>query len=533
MLNTAKKIMDDDTIVLMDGQYSDTITRTRCRRYFDDLCKEGKIKSQWNERKWKLRDGVNPYTAYFELDHDAYRKHGYKYFKIPADEIEEALRYYAVWCMGEFVYKNITNRIRFVIQMLEMVGKEELKMDGMAKNAIKDFIHFLGLPSTACKSITDRIVFKKVNKTRNTRVLKPMANYLFIAENTQKLMRKGSLKERIAYFPVYLLSNLGMKIPLRATEWTLIPYDCLQKVDDGYILTVKRTNLKAGLREVTYDADKDYPTFSYHLPATEELQMIEWYIEVTKKHKRKYLFDFDPMVMRDAIRERFCTQSLNVAIADYVEDYLSDDKTIRWAMTACGLEKIEPFTAGDMRPIALINLYYSGASLDVCMELANHENLETTAFYISNIKELLAASAVLRIKTLFDSKKSDIDGLRKMLDKEESIMKPGCSNPKRYFDKEYIDDCPAKCLNSKSCVGCAHYTPTEEEIEEFIKEKEQELDDTIESFRAYVGNKVCSTLDRELVRLQKAHEAYEEACMMKAEREFTKWKEKEEFYGIP
>ncbi|MGN0315685.1 MAG: hypothetical protein ACI4EG_12985 [Fusicatenibacter sp.] len=531
MVSTARKIMDDDVIVLMDGRYEDLTTKIRCHKYFSELCEKKKIQGRWEDSVWRLNDGVNYYKVCFDFDYDAYMSHGWKFIRMQPAELEKALRTYAVWCMGEVVFGNISRRIRYTIEILGNIGERNLKMKGEAKVAIEDFLYFIGTPSTVCRSVVNRIMFRKHNKG-DKRVLKPMLIYLMAAEKSKEIMQTGSLEEKLKYFPVYLLSNLGPRLPLRATEWTLLPYQCLNKDERGYILTVRRTDLKGCKRQVAYDVEGDYKLFPYRVPDTEEIRMMEWYIDATKNHERKYLFDYDETMLRDAMRGRFCTQSLNRLICEFFSEYLQGGDSLRWAMSVCGIQKMEPFTAGDMRPLALINLYFCGASLDVCMELADHENLETTCHYIGNIKEVLESSAVMKIKRRLDGQKTDAERLQKNTHQMVPGMIPGCTSKKRRFDPLDLSDCPDKCVNEKSCVGCGHYNPTEEEVLEFVKEKEGEIDEAIEDFRNYVNNHCCSTLDRELIRLQKAHEAYEDAYEMKVETMLQHWKSEGGYYGI-
>lgn len=531
MVSTARKNMDDDIIIIFDGLYEDYETKCRCRKYFDKLCEERKIRGEWESPVWKLSDGVNFYNACFDIDRNKYMKHGYKFIKMQPKELQNALRVYGVWCMGEFVFKNISSRIAYTIEMLERIGESDFKMNGSAKVAIEDFLHFIGISSMMRESITGRIEFSQLGE-KGKRTLKPMLVYLLAAEKSKELMQTGNIEEKLKFFPVYLLSNLGPRLPLRATEWTMLPFDCLKRTEDGYELTVRRTDLKKGKRQVEYDVEKDYPKFCYNVPVTEEMQMIEWYIHETKEHERKYLFDYSETTLRDSMRGRFCTKSLNMLISEFFEEHLQDSPSLKWAMSVCNIKKLEPFTAGDMRPLALINIYFSGASLDACMELADHKNLETTYHYIGNIKEILEASAVMRIKRKLDGEETEVSNLRREANLAHLELETGCTSKVRRFDLMDLSECSEKCVNEKSCVGCPHYNPTEEEVLEFAGEKERELKETIEDFRDYINHTCCSTLDKELLRLQKAHEAYEEAYEMKLELELSKRTDTGGYYGI-
>lgn len=524
---TARKYYDEDIIVLMEGTYDDLETKCRCHCFFKELHEKGNIKNNFQDDIWKLDNQVEHYNVSFQLDEDAYRKHGAKFLNKSLDEIKDAMKLYVLYYTGDITFGGIQNRIKVIRKVLENMG-ENLVIRREFQSGLMEFLIFMGLPVKIQKSIIDRITFKKT-AVGGKRKLQPMITYEVAAEKSKEVMLSGSIEEKRDIFPVFFITNIGARIPRRPTEWTLTPYDCLKKTENGYLLTLRRTILKKGSREVGNDLDSDYELITYPVPDTEDIRIVQWYIEETKGHKRRFLFDYDETSLCDSLRKRFCLKSLNDAIAKFVEKYMNDPYGLNWLMSFYGIEKFEAFPAGDMRPLALINLFFSGVSLDVCMELAGHDCMETTFHYISNIKDTIETSSVMKMQKWIDGKRRDIDYMSAKSHSQtwSEALRPGCNSKKLWRDPMDLSDCKLECLDSESCIGCEHYNPTESEIEEYIREKEEEMDSAIADFRRYIKENCNYTLDGEIIRLQKAHEAYEEACSLRAQKEYERWKKLE------
>lgn len=528
MFVTARKVIDDDYCIIMDGTYSDIKTRLRCKSYFRQCCEDGKIRSGYEENTWYTHNGVNPCGINFMLDKKKYKSYGMRYVQMEYEEMIEAMKIYAIWCMGEYDFRGIQRRIRCVKRVLENVGDKNLTIDESGLATITEFLDFIDISAKNKNSIKGRIK-TNIRKRGKPRKLKHMAIYAVAADKSKELMQYGTQKEKLKYFPVYLLTNLGPRIPLRATEWTLMPYHCLEKTEEGYFLTVRRTILKKGGRKVENDVDKDYKLFTYNIPYTDDIQMIEWYVKETKSHKRKFLFDYDESSGRDNLRERFSLQSLNELITEFVEEYIKDSAKYTWILKMTGAEKFEPFTAGDMRPIALINLYYSGVNLDVCMELADHDNMETTYHYIRNIEEFIETANFMKMQKRINDERRDIERIAKK-DLSITSSKPlGCDSYKLF--RGDLSDCDPRCLDDRSCVICRHHTSTKKEVEEYIDSKKKQLEKEVEAFRQCIRNEHGPVFDNMLIRLQKAAEDYNDACTILAEQEYEKWKSMKEGIG--
>lgn len=527
MFVNARKIIHDNFMTIMDGGYYDPDTQKRCRELFDSLQRRGVILSNFEDDNWKTTNEVEKIGILLSLDEVDYLNHGYKYLKLEPGLVKSMLKYYTAWCMGEYGLRGIAARIRNIKKVLELLGEKNLKIRFDFRAGIKEFFEFIGIQAHRIESLLKRIAFKD-RPRRTKRKLQPMITYMAAAEKSRELMLYGTKEERLHYFPVYWVTNFGAKMPERPTEWIVMPYECLEKNENGYFITVRKTILKHGGRQVEYTVEHDYCCFQYAVPYTEEVQMLEWYLEETKKHQRRFLFDFDENSIQDGISKHLSLDALNMRIAEFVETYLNNTHEFDWVKRMCNVTEFHPFPVGDMRPLALINLYYSGASLDVCMELADHDSMEITYHYITNIKEAIENSAFMKIQRKINEERNVVESYEEGALTEQTphtLTHYGCNSLKILSGD--MSECDPRCLDERKCTICRLYKATDKEIEIYIQEKREALEARIADMQKYIKSIGAGTFDRELLKLQKAHEAYADACMFHAEMEYQKYKEGE------
>lgn len=230
-------------------------------------------------------------------------------------------------------------------------------------------------------------------KKRRTgqRQLSPIINYLAM-ENEVNRIYGSNPPEGVfrKWFPVYFWVNVTFILPLRATEMLLTPKECIYRKDGKVYLRVRRTNLKKGLRTVYYDVDKDYREHSYDVPDTVVARNIEKYMELTRAQDRRFLFEYNEQMVNGL----FPLASFNRLTKAFMEEYIIGNTRYDFVRHTSGITEFEPVTAGDSRPIAMANLYFQGSGADICRQLADHENINTSSGYYANISETIWASSL-------------------------------------------------------------------------------------------------------------------------------------------
>lgn len=212
---------------------------------------------------------------------------------------------------------------------------------------------------------------------------------------------KSSRQDRVLYFPVYLWWNLTAILPLRPTEFTIIPRDCLKQENGKNYITVRRTRLKGSRFSARYSLEEDYEKKTYQIPG-ELADAIKTYIQETTE---SYTSDIDSLFSKnDQFRllpevhkesdHHFTYANLSQCLAHFYNKIMVEKLGMDIVADANGSlldNEIEKISLGDTRHIAMISLMISGQSPVVCQELAGHDCLEIGANYYSNLKNFADA----------------------------------------------------------------------------------------------------------------------------------------------
>lgn len=96
----------------------------------------------------------------------------------------------------------------------------------------------------------------------------------------------------------------------------------------------------------------------------------------------------------------FPLASFNRLTKAFMEEYIIGNDRYDFVRHASGIAEFEPVTAGDSRPIAMTNLYFQESGADICRQLADHENINTSSGYYANISETIWASSLIQLQRL-------------------------------------------------------------------------------------------------------------------------------------
>lgn len=139
------------------------------------------------------------------------------------------------------------------------------KMEKQMSNHILDFIEFYPVLNVDEKYIEImEILYEKqlykIKPNKNTREIGNFESVFRLGEKIDVFWENAKLEEKEKYFPIILWWRITTRIPIRATEFILTPYDCLKNENGQYFLTIRRTNQKgdSGKKQVTHSIDGDY-----------------------------------------------------------------------------------------------------------------------------------------------------------------------------------------------------------------------------------------------------------------------------------
>jgi hypothetical protein len=524
MDNFLRKIESEEVIVYADQVYSISVLN-KCRKIHKVLVEEEKLEGDFDSDKWIGYSGVKKFGIDFTLDTDIYINHIGKEFSISENTMQNMLRCYTIYCNGVYIYQTIArNKIAVIKDFLQKYKDKDFKLTTAGITTIEDFLGFINTPDKQIKQIIANIRLLK-NNDKAQRQLSPIINYLVIENEIDNIYKDNPDDETFKkWFPVYFWVNITFILPLRATEMLLTPKKCIYRENNRVFLRIRRTRLKKGTRTVYYDVNKDYREFTYEIPNTEVVRNIEKYMEMTSERERRFLFEYNELMINDM----FSLQAFNHLVAAFVEEHIIGNNRYDFARYATGVTEFEPVTAGDSRPIAMANLYFQKSGEDICRQLADHININTSSGYYSNISETIWASSITQIQKKLDyefrySREQYEQGERMVVYTGKSV----CTSRKRLVDEENLDDCVEQG-HLADCMGCKFYRPTKSEMESFMTVQQKKADESAKRVIEYMNNTMSiknkdTTLEEVFLSVQTDATRYRMGCNIKAEEKLSEW----------
>ncbi|MCR5606839.1 MAG: hypothetical protein K6F69_08500, partial [Treponema sp.] len=466
---TVRITEDEDIAVYKDYCYSSSFEE-KCNNFINTMRRDGKIKGNFIDNKWVCYSGVKNTEISFVFDKDKYQKNLGKKYGISYEAMQSMIKCYVCYCTGEYIFRTIAaDVVNTIKQFVTMEKTIVLSMTNAEVDKIEDFLEFISTPEEMIDDSIKNIRKIRTVTSKSVRKLSPLINYLVI-ENEINDMYAGPISDEdfVKYFPIYFWVNITFVLPLRATEMLVTPFDCVEITDDEVVLRVRRSNLKGGGHRVHYDVDKDYDIFTYHLGNIINRQVfynIKRYQELTKGHDRRFLFDYGGAFTNQMVS----LSGFNNLVKLFIDERIKDNPKYAYAKYASHIEEFEYITAGDSRPIAMSNLYFQNAGLDLVMQLANHKQASTSESYCTNVTQTLFYSSIIEMQ-----KKINKDYMEEKFYTSDLVIKDiyNCSSPKKLKDENYIEDCKGHYY--PTCFGCKYYNPTDEEIQSYMKEREKE-----------------------------------------------------------
>lgn len=526
--NVLRQIEVDDVIFFAENQYS-RIDKRKYRSVFDEMVAGGRLSGNYHDMKWMGYSGVKRFGIDFSMDEREYRSHFGKEFSISYTTAQDMLRCYALYTIGTYIFPTINQKIAWVKQFMVSFGEKKLVFPSDASEVIQDFLLYIGTQESMIDDILRRIHFRQTAAS-NPRELSHMINYLAIANEINDMYRGDISDEDFKkWFPIFFWSNVTFVIPLRATEMLVTPFNCIRSDDGRIYITLRRTTLKGRRNTVHYEVEKDYKEFTYEIPNTWVVEVIERYQELTSEHERKYLFDHTKYMINSMVS----LQSFNMLLADFVSTHLVGNHKYDYAKYATGITEFDMVTAGDSRPIAMANLYFQDISADICRQLADHSQISTSFGYYTNVSNTIMCASIMKVQRRINRERLEIDeaetGLTiRQARKPRAGSSSLCLSPLQPLVTGNIGDC-MKENHLRECLGCKYYSPSEIELKNAVEDRKKRLDDVSKQLVEYIaktrtGDTVKNDIDRLFLDTQTSAIRFRTASEENAEEAEYKWR---------
>lgn len=382
----------------------------KAKEIFESYKSEGVIlNDSFDDNVWKTTDEYKPIGIYFSVDEFGYKRFYEDLLQIPYQDIVLYMKVFVAVTMGKCVLNTINTAVNDIKRLFrtdpEEIYAENAELVIVSPSLVADFLTILPNESEELNRLLNALDFyvseSYANGIGKQRTLAQFDSYLLFNDILKDYWSSDiSNEERMFYYPLYLWWNITGVIPLRPREFILTERDCIKKMDDGYYLTLRRNKLKGGKRNVTYKIIGDYETDTYKIPDKLANEIVK-YKNFTEQFNPT---DISTLFIQDTHYEkwgqkrhsnsRFLTYvNMNTIMKYFFRDVISGKYGLNVVYEQNGghLEKgeIEFIHLGDTRHLALINVMAEGATPVIAMQLASHDNIDMSAFYYSNITNLI------------------------------------------------------------------------------------------------------------------------------------------------
>lgn len=347
-------------------------------RIFNHYCMEGVIRdSRFEDGSWNLTDEVKNYHFDFRCDGRAFRCGAGLWSGTDCRTYERCMKAYALYSLGKITLGGIQDLIKNLRDLAAMKPEKAGKLTPGPR-----VLEFVGsLPGSCIER--DRVMeameenrLSQAWQKKEQRRLSDFRNYLRFDRALADFWGTADPEGKKLYFPVYFWWNLTAILPLRPTEFLLIPCDCLHRQESEWILSVRRTRNKKSSGKRAYRVDTDYEVCDYSIPGklAEEIRDYQEAVRQERKPENKAL-----LLPGELSSSWYMT---------YPQLHARLDCLIRKELRDSSLT-INP---GDTRHLAMINLILSGGSPTVCRELAGHESIDISSHYYANLSSVIESS---------------------------------------------------------------------------------------------------------------------------------------------
>lgn len=438
------------------------------------------LASSFEDVKWRLNDQVHKRTVNFE-EGVCVKSFVEEKLDIPYEQFVLAQKLYVMAALGSFAAVTIYTNHRYILKFLQALslGQNSIVQDFPNCNALSDFWDILPHNTELAAMVQNYLDdYEVVNISEGRRHLAPFSSYFRFQEVMDAYWAHADQTGITKYFPLWLWWNLTMILPLRVTEFTLLPRNCLSAQSGQAYLSVRRTALKKQGGIVGYSIDADYTLHSYRIPEKMHME-IQRYLDLTEA----FPATLHDLLFRSAEGHPVDSQSLRVLLRKFYNTEVS--RRFEIVDTDNDLEdsQITRIRLGDTRHLAMISLILQGGSPIVCKELADHEDIAVSAHYYGNISELVKCATYEICRKKRSGGNLTASFHRRRFSSEFVKLEGG-----RCYSPNFLQGSCADCLQSwppdgviGTCQCCDYFVPANEKrLTLNLRQKEQEADSAFE-----------------------------------------------------
>lgn len=489
------------------------------------------IDCEYHDDVWNLTDQKRKY--YFNF---GYRKEEFravvKKHNIPYEKVVDHIKAFMIQLVG---IRSLANLRLLLSALIDELIRSEYGFSDIKKIDIKNasialyasVVRLLpGVSDAYVKNVllqySAYVASSKKMITKKQTTMADFQSYFILDHILKKEWTDMSQEDKNFYFPLYLYWRITTVIPLRVTEFCLLPYNCISTGSDNIpYLTVRRTRLKGyGDKIHTYLINDDYETNVFPI-TTELFDLIDQYRMLSHTFKRKYDLLFSVEFCQTYCKfkkfqesERiFLDSHLNYILQMFYEHVMPENgyTVIEHAemnrrffqQNNWELQRHETmrFQLKETRHLAMINLIVRGCNPLLIKDYAGHADSDISENYYGNTVQMIKCAT----KYYYDLAKNrknivPVDDfsehpLSMLIDRSQPHVE--VDNGRCYsevFMNDDIKDCLAaggKCVNCRYFVNDNRYSNAAD-----IEKLESDINKEMLYVRKLISNeKIMQRLD--------------------------------------
>ena len=453
MLAVRRKATGSDVYVV-DFIEFDKDSINRARDEFIRFTEDGVILTpSFEDNEWIVTNQVHTFSLKFGFSEVAFRTEITKENRNMGTytDFVEALKAFVIFKLNDYVLVTIREFLGFMTRVVKTTSfftpqkaknwlTGRVKPIQQVKDMFIDFLEFYPLKDT--EEFIEELQLDQLSINENTetgkdtnrRKLAEFQSYFYFDKLLDEFWEfSASDNEKLYYYPLYLFWKITNILPLRVTEFSLIPRDCLD--EDNYVFTVRRSGLKGRTRKtsVQHDLENDY--ILRHYPISNDIaEMIIDYKQRTEQYEPcRFLLSLDAFYAASAIKynstipvhlrqKKSLTKTINQSRLNrcltrfykeilqdrlnlkilYKEDsrYNEDKPKVSSEDEPLGPKEIMKIQLGDTRHFSLINMVLSGVSPILIKDFAGHENVNQSYHYFGHIDKFVKCMSYYKFQEI-------------------------------------------------------------------------------------------------------------------------------------
>lgn len=436
MFNVAEKLGESSIVVIKEEVFNINKEKEYVK-IFEYFKNKGAIRKEtkFKDKIWILTDTLKNYPANYTLNEVIFaQQNKTRKFEFEASDLENALKFFTLIKLRNrdvSTVRQYVSDIKKGLRNTDFYSIEKIKSFRREVNENKNSCIYMRLAISTIEfldffdslQIDEKYygVFEnwiELGFNKKIRDLPTFTSYFKVADKINEFIQDATDDEKFTYFPVILWWKITTCIPMRVTEFTITPYNCISNEEGKYILTLMKTTEKG--RSADYEHNHDLE-LSY-IPKKFEVNkaiydLINEYKLLVDKYddiddfygegvgtagERKYLLSLRGYIKslkgdyqkrsakRFSVIDYLSWYALNRLLKNFHESILKEKYKMnvldRDKKKNIGISDIEELQLLDTRHFSIINLIMQDVSPIIVKELAGHSNIHTTYGYFNHLE---------------------------------------------------------------------------------------------------------------------------------------------------